>query len=293
MSAADPELPRYRILAGPEGDRAVPASGVGVGLRNAAAAALGRTGLFAGHLRRAFRRLRSDPTARSVRFAFAEAHLGRGLQAHVDPAGLDRYLPDVVTDGRRAVRLAHWFLDGCDWSEAILPLAGSEVDGEVAALFDHDGRLHQSPAFQSLVARMAEGRPDRRNGVPLDSLARIEAYFDHYRRLRDSIAAHGLASREAVPAAAREGALSTVRGPGAERRERDIGLAVGRSGRFIRLVGGRHRTAIAQRLKLPRIPVQIRLVHVDWLAGQIEATSLRPDLALVDGIRRLGSADAA
>ena len=57
--------------------------------------------------------------------------------------------------------------------------------------------------------------------------------------------------------------------------ERDIGVAITETGELIRHLGGKHRTAIAQALNLPTMPVEIRMVHTGWLAKQMERTGLR------------------
>jgi hypothetical protein len=69
--------------------------------------------------------------------------------------------------------------------------------------------------------------------------------------------------------------------------ERDIGVAITETGELIRHLGGKHRTAIAQALKLPSIPVEVRMVHTSWLLRQVERTGLPPHLALADGVKQL------
>jgi hypothetical protein len=64
-------------------------------------------------------------------------------------------------------------------------------------------------------------------------------------------------------------------------------VAINENGELIRHLGGKHRTAIAQALKLPSLPVEIRLVHTGWLARQMERTRLPAHKALVEGVRHL------
>lgn len=239
------------------------------------------------------RRVAEGRAARSIRFEIAEAALGDGLVIEIDPGRLTHELIDVVDDGGETVRLSHWFLDGGDWKGAVRPLRPSEVQQEIDAVFDHDD-LEASPAFRSLLAKSEAGRPAERNRVSLTTPALILSYLEQYRDLRRSIERHGFQRRAAVPSAtAGLFAGTAVRGRTAEAVEREIGLAVAPGGRLLRLGGGRHRTAIAQRLALPRIPAQIRLVHARWLARAMARTGLPPRQALVAGLRSFAPEDAA
>ena len=272
--------------------RAVPAGSVAGAIRHAIDRRTGRTGLFAASFDRAYHRLIADPRARSLSLAFADAHFGRALHIEIDPQRLGTFLVDLVGEGQRGLRLAHWFLDGGDWSGATLPLRILDADREIAAILD-ETPWRSSEAYRFLLAQAERRRPEIRNGVALDTERAINAYFAYYECLIESVRTHGLLSRTVLPSAvAHPFGSAAVRGPGAEGRERDVGVAVGPDGELIRMVGGRHRTAIAQRLQLRRFPVQVRLVHIDWLGAQIASTGLRPGKALVSGIRSLTAGEA-
>ena len=74
---------------------------------------------------------------------------------------------------------------------------------------------------------------------------------------------------------------------------RSASRTIDESGRLIRHLGGKHRTAIAQALGLKSIPVEVRLVHVRWLAQEMRRTGLPAHRALVEGIRSLASREGA
>jgi hypothetical protein len=235
---------------------------------------------------RGFRRVTAGRAARSVRIEFALSWFGDDLVTEIDPSRLEHELVEIVDDGSKPVRLSHWFLDGGDWTDLLRPLRPSEVQLEIDAVFDYEDRLEDSPAFRALLANSEAGRPSKRNGVSLTSPELIRSYLEQYRDLRRSMEEHGFRRRAGMPpAAARLFSGTAVRGEAAERREREVGLAVGPDGTLLRITGGRHRTALAQRLKLPRMPAHVRLVHAAWLQGWVARTALPPGQALVAGIR--------
>ena len=237
---------------------------------------------------RAYGRVISGRARRSVRLEIAERCFGDDLVVEIDPSRLERELVESVNDGGEPVRLSHWFLDGGDWAAALRPLRPSEVQLEIDAVFDYVGRLEESPAYRSLLANSEAGRPSKRNRISLTTPALIRSYLEQYLDLRRSIERHGFRRRAGLPSAmARPFAGTAVRGHASERTEREIGLAIAADGSPIRMTGGRHRTAIAQRLKLARIPVQVRLVHAEWLERWVARTGLPPRQALIAGLRDL------
>ena len=254
-----------------------------------AAAPFARPGRLADLLfARGFERVAAGRAPRSIRVEFAERWFGDDLVAEIDPIRLEHELVEFVDDGGKPVRLSHWFLDSGDWTDLLQPLRPSEVQLEIDAVFDYEDRLEDSPAFRALLANSEAGRPSKRNLVSLTSPDPIRSYLEQYRDLRRRMEEHGFRRRAGVPSTtARLFAETAVRDRAAERREREIGLAVGPDGTLLRITGGRHRTALAQRLKLPRIPARVRLVHVAWLHGWVARTGLPPRQALVAGIRSL------
>lgn len=77
---------------------------------------------------------------------------------------------------------------------------------------------------------------------------RLERVLSKYRALADNMARNGY-----IPGAA----------------EDEVGVAIGRDGRLIKIANGNHRFALAVLLDLPTIVAEVSVVHVDWYrAGQ-------------------------
>ncbi|MDQ1081509.1 hypothetical protein QE401_004035 [Pseudoroseomonas cervicalis] len=284
-----PALPRYRPLTGPEQAKVAPWRGLEGRLLRLAAPLGGLPPLFERRLARSLRALLDNPAAPSPSLELAERYFGASLLLRVPPGRLEWQLLDVVSDGRRAFRLAQRFLDAGDWSGAGEPLPSSVVHLEMAALCDPARPLPESEIYRYMLRRAAAGQPERRNGVALASPGLIDAYFAHYAALRDRLRQEGYRPRAALAPEAGH----RLRGAGAARREAEVGVAIGPGGEVLRLLGGRHRTALAQLLGLPAMPVRVRLVHAHWLAAQMRRTGLPPHRALPAGLAQLAEALAA
>ena len=126
----------------------------------------------------------------------------------------------------------------------------------------------------------------------LSSPGKVEAYFRHTAELCRSIGESGLSRRSDYGPRLASLASPSVRLPWIEFGEVDIGVAVGASGEVYRFASGKHRTAAAQVLKIRSMPVEIRMVHADWLVRQVEETGLAPVAALCRGIETLSLTSA-
>jgi hypothetical protein len=207
----------------------------------------------------------------------ARAYFGDELTVWVDPAGLAMRLRNNVTDGRNPFLLSDRFIDGADWSRIVAPEADLPEHREMFQLAVYRDRFPEMPAFADLLASARRQRPQRRNHRELASDEDVFAYFRHYLALVESIERDGFQDRRA---------LGRYRLPGTSGRfqphahRRNIGVAIASNGEVYRFLGGRHRLAIAQGLNVPEIPVDVRLLHADWLRAEMRRTGLSAVLAL-------------
>jgi hypothetical protein len=190
-----------------------------------------------------------------------------------------------VTDGARHIRLAGRFLDGADWSEVMSPFAAQRTYREMVDLLERGSAVSETRSYQYLLEAAAAGRPVNRNGVLLNSPALIDKYFQHYLALVESIRSDGM-RRWAEQSRQPGSPASAVRPREVEAQERDASVAIAADGQLVRFLGGRHRTAIAQALNLPTMPVEVRLVHVGWLNAVARETGLPAHEALLAGLSR-------
>lgn len=220
---------------------------------------------------------RRDAACRSVSSTHARWFFGDSLVLWTDPQKLSERLLDRVRGNGRDVRLAERFLDGGDWGDVIVP-ADTAESRETAELVQYRTDYPEMPTFRTMLARIRKGGRVGRYRQVIDSEEKLHAYFRYFLELTERIESQGFREQSALGPT--EDPLGrAVRGRYAD-RQRDIGAAVDERGRLLRFLGGRHRTAIAQALKLPVVPVEIRIVHADWLAEECRRTALPPVDAL-------------
>jgi hypothetical protein len=151
-----------------------------------------------------------------------------------------------------------------------------------------DLRFRETAAYRRLCRAADRGDPKLRSGVLLRTREQIDDYFKYSVALAHSVRQFGVmprheARRNEVPSFGRRvGWLKLL-----ERAERDIGVAIGPDGALVRHLGGKHRMALARALDVERIPVEVRMVHVRWLKGQMDRTGLPAHEALRAGLAAL------
>jgi hypothetical protein len=217
-------------------------------------------------------------------------YFGSSLRLWVDPAGLKCRLSDFVSDERGVRWIGSSFLDGAVWRDALAPLSSSPIHREMVELVNAGLNFRETRAYGVLRTKAEKGRPHFRNGIALANADQIDGYFRYCAELVASIREHGVVERREMPRL--RSLFSGHRGARPrylDGTERDIGVAINANGMLVRHLGGKHRTAAAQALELPVIPVEVRLVHVRWLARQMGRTGLPAHLALVAGLESLAA----
>ena len=254
---------------------------------------LGSSLLFPRRFDKVVHELLSGGAAGALAPQYARWYFGPHLHLEVDPAKLMNRISDFVVDHSSVRWIGATFLDAADWSGALAPIKRSPIHREMSEIAIAGSDYRGTLAHRMFLRGQALGRPARRNGVALATNADIDAYFRYCFDLIESIKAHGVVARRTF------GRVDLARlkhwqarSPALDRTERDIGVTISAEGELIRHLGGKHRTAIAQALDLPRMPVELRLVHVGWLAREAEATGLPPHRALIAGLKRIASAYA-
>jgi hypothetical protein len=198
----------------------------------------------------------------------------------VDPQLLEARLSDFVEAAQGPRWIGSFFLDSGEWNGAVSPLSHSPVHREMTELVEADFNFRETREYRRLCRAITKGRPKLRSGVLLRTIDEVDEYYDYCVDLARSIADRGVLPRYAVrrrDRAVLKGRRQWLRS--LEAAERDIGVAIDRDGRLVRHLGGKHRTALAQALGCPSIPVEIRLVHVAWVRRQMEGSGLPANLA--------------
>jgi hypothetical protein len=268
------------------------ASVTGRAMARAGAPILGSRLVFPRRFDAAVAALLDDPHAVDISPEHATRYFGTLLHLDIDPTRLVDRIGDYVIGGRGTRWMGESFLDAADWSAVLSPIAKSPIHREMCDLVAAGPDFRKTRAYRHLVRGIELGRPSTRNGVRIASTEAIDAYFGYCLDLIKSARKRGVLRHRVAGGFHRLRMKHRfARSMTIDSAERDIGVAIDADGRIVRHLGGKHRTAIAQALKLPWLPVEVRLVHVRWIAGHMQRTGLPAHQAVKHGLAEIRAAD--
>ena len=204
-----------------------------------------------------------------VTFGLADSLLSGDLRLEFDPRQITDTVPKRITVRGLIVEPRQHFVVPGNWDRSAAPFAETRAAVEMAGLIG-GGDVTDSRTYRALTPAMEAGKPRRHGGRHLDSIATITEYCQTYVDIYQDMLSNGY--RPAGPR---------------DRRNADIGLAVGREGTLCHFRKGHHRLALAQRAKLERVVGSVRFIHGDWLAELINLTGEAPCDAVITGLADL------
>lgn len=246
--------------------------------------------LFPRYFRRAVARLRDAPFGGEVIPEYAIRYFGQALHLEIAPSRLKRRISDYVRDPRGDRWAGKWFLDAGNWRDVLSPIEKSPIHREMRELVAAGPDYRDTNVYRTFLQSIEAGEPRTRNGIALKTVEHLEAYVRYCRDLIKSMRKRGIVRHSVSGRFYRLRVKHRdIRSMFMDFTERDIGVAIAEDGEIVRHLGGKHRTAIAQALELPLLPVEVRMVHIGWLSEQVRKTDLPSHLALVEGIRELAT----
>ena len=219
----------------------------------------------------------------------ATSYFGDELLMDVSPQNLIQQLRFRIDSDNGGERVCHFFLGTGHWPDRLIQVSESNIFREVAEIAANGKMRKESRFYKRFIRRLKCGRPMVRNRVILDSVEMIDAYFANIEGLIRNIRDRGVERRASfdVRRAARL-ETSVVRPLASEVVEREVGVGLGANGELIRICAGAHRTAAARVLGLASIPVELRLIHVEFLAKVMAQTKSDPIEAVRYCVRHAG-----
>lgn len=218
----------------------------------------------------------------------ARRALGEALVIDVDPRLIDFRLEHRVAEVDRVYLTRDRFLGAGDWAPLLSRVRSSSTYREVEEVIRAGLDYRATAAFRTAMQRANGPKPVSRNFVALKSPDLVESYFRQTAELCRSVETHGLMRRADFGRRMGESLRNPrVRLPWVELGESEVGVAIGEAGQIYRFASGKHRTAVAQALGLASMPVEVRLVHAEWLERQVADSGLGPTNALLQGVRGL------
>lgn len=173
-----------------------------------------------------------------------ESCLGDALTLTVDPRLLLHSVRLPRGPGGSGFSSSAFIWDG-DWDLCRGDLRAGSRYRFISELDEHRDDLSATERFRSLKSRLDEGRPwsSHQQGILLDSETKILAYLKLYLGFLDGMAQTGF---------------------NAQLGKDMPGVAISRTGKILKINRGLHRLAMAQRIGIPWIPVQVKAVHRQW-----------------------------
>lgn len=189
--------------------------------------------------------------------SFIKNTFGSILKIECNVESLEHTMYDWIDADKIIFHCSDYFIMSGDWSELKMEFSKSPVMREVAELIEAKWNYRQTKTYASMVEKMNQGNPLTKQQIKMDAIKNIEDYFERFHKLYESIKSYGVLGVEA---------LNNI----GLKSEKDIGVAIDKDGKCIRLPGGQHRLAIAVALKIQKIPVEVRMIHRDLILNHRE-----------------------
>ena len=175
------------------------------------------------------------------------------LTLHVDPRKLIRIAVHAPRDVEKRPSSMAFIWEGT-WDQRREDLRVGPRYELISDIDENRDQLERTKRYRYFMQRIEEGKPwaSHQLGVMLDTPEKIIQYLRVYLGFLDDMAANGF---------------------DAGRGKDPVGVAITREGTILKVNRGLHRLAMAQRLGLPSIPVQVRHVHRLWWNEVTQGTS--------------------
>ncbi len=176
------------------------------------------------------------------------------------------------------------FVCAGDAESYLVPVAQKVADGEARQLLAADLEFRSTKAYAHRIRMVENGDVQLFHRRNMRSRDDVDAYFNYMCELIRSMKQHGCVSRydtsRDVSSAVPE--FSPDKG-----QEFDIGIAIGPAGQTWMFWTGHHRLQIARMLGIEEIPVEVHLVHWQWLKRCIGRHGWMPVRAIASGLEQV------
>ncbi len=209
--------------------------------------------------------------------------LGDTLVLRIDPKKITSVALQRNTAPSQAGLGPRYLISAGDWDLTCRPLRKSAHIDEILDLFENDLDYERTASFHYRMTRCSSDDPTRHRTQPIDTEEKVHDYFKRQLALISSIQRNGYLSRRSV---FDRGLYDQTR-VRREKRENEIGCAVGRKGDLFMYRTGHHRLAIAVGLGLDEILVDIHHIHKNWLTNMMTQYETGPAEAIIAGLEKI------
>jgi hypothetical protein len=207
-----------------------------------------------------------EGAAAGVPHGLAAGMFADSLRLELDPRTITATVPKSINVNNTVIEPRRYFVVGGEWDLTPAPFANTRAAVEMAGLIGADD-ITTCQTYRALVAAMEAGRPRQHAGGFVDSVEAIGAYCRGYIQIYEDMCANGFRTDELK-----------------DRRNADIGVAVGRDGVLVHFRKGHHRLALAQQADLKSVVATVRFIHSGWLREWTNRTGEPPHSAISAGL---------
>jgi hypothetical protein len=212
--------------------------------------------------------------------------LGEDLVFDISTAHLSRQLHFRVNTAAGLQRVCDYLTGSGDWQAHAMQITSTMIFEEVSEIAATGHLSRSSMPYRRFRQRLRQGRPMVRNQVVLDSAGLIEAYVGMTEKLVESIRRRGVERRAPQNLdTLQHAAISDVRPLVSEVMERNVGVGLGADGELFRVCAGNHRTAAAIALGIASMPVELCMIHTNFLSRMMTDGKLDGTAAIMDCVR--------
>ena len=175
-------------------------------------------------------------------------------------------LKDWLKVDENIVNTSYYFFGDGNWENISSDISKSIVYKELLDLKNVNMDYKSSKHYLSYVQRMNKNNPTTKQHKILNTYQAIDSYFERFINLYNSIKEKGVLKADNFKK---------------EKENKAIGIAVNSNGEILKLPGAQHRVVISKILNLEKIPVEIRLIHKEYIEKIMNLYNLNYDGAIL------------
>lgn len=193
------------------------------------------------------------------------------LLIFVSPQEIKKFMRDwIIDESGKKYHTNDYFLASGDWANITDDLENMYVFKEAYELEKQKWEYKKTDVYTNLIKR-AKTNPAIKQHILLNSIEKVDAYFERFKNLYNSIAKKGII-------AIKDFSLTAM-----GNQDSNIGIAIDIDGSLIKLPGGQHRVSIALIQRLSVIPVEVRMIHKSYLQKICDEYNL----SCIDGVTKI------
>lgn len=190
----------------------------------------------------------------------------KDLTIYINPAYLNLTLKDWLKVDQNIVNTSYYFFGDGNWENISSDITKSIVYKELLDLKNVNMDYKSSKHYLSYVQKMDKNNPTTKQHKILNTHEAIDSYFERFINLYNSIKEKGVLEANNFKK---------------EKENKAIGIAVNSDGKIVKLPGAQHRVVISKILNLEKIPVEIRLIHKEYIEKIMNLYNLNYDEAIL------------